>query len=307
LNYEKAELDYSKVHSKAFTFLDHTIFIKFEMIKEIIINEVNFRISFISEFDEEGEDRYLNFDLHVRSSNEMNTIKETLISIIPKEKIKEIISKEDSETNLVVDFIMLIILGLALLFKILMMHIFLGLAFFLPAGTIFWDQGWIYFIIMAIFSTSLEKDVPELLKVSAKKIGLIGTFFYIAMYIIPGFDAVRYQWSKMSILVNIIGFIGMIITLVLFFLANRERERGNKVITAGPYKIVRHPMYLAVIILCICHCLALGSLYALIPSTGLIVTIVIHTIKEDKILHKQLEGYREYAQKTKYKLIPYIW
>lgn len=90
LNHEKAKLDYSKIHSKAFTFLDHIIFIKFEMIKEVIINEVYFRISFILEFDEEGEDRYFNFDLHVRSSNEMNTIKETLISIIPKEKIKEI-------------------------------------------------------------------------------------------------------------------------------------------------------------------------------------------------------------------------
>jgi len=108
------------------------------------------------------------------------------------------------------------------------------------------------------------------------------------------------------------------LSLVLFFLVNRENtylsrvvevqeERGHKVITTGPYKIVRHPMYFAIIILYICHCLALGSLYALIPCTGVIITIVIRNSYEDKMLHEQLEGYKEYAQKTRYKLLPGIW
>jgi len=97
--------------------------------------------------------------------------------------------------------------------------------------------------------------------------------------------------------------------LNLFFLVNRENtylsriveiqeERGHKVITTGPYKIVRHPMYLAVIFIYISHCLTLGSLYSLIPCIVAIVTIFLRTHYEDKMLHEKLEGYKEYALKT---------
>ncbi len=110
----------------------------------------------------------------------------------------------------------------------------------------------------------------------------------------------------------------MVIALILFFLVNRENtylsrvveiqeERGHKVITTGPYRIVRHPMYLAVIILYISHCIALGSLFSLIPCAFVIITLILRTIREDKMLHNQLEGYKEYVQKTRYKLIPGIW
>ncbi len=66
-------------------------------------------------------------------------------------------------------------------------------------------------------------------------------------------------------------------------------------------------MYLAVIVLYLCHCLALGSLYSLIPYTGLVIGIIFRTYYEDKKLHEELEGYKEYAKKTRYKIIPEIW
>ena len=211
------------------------------------------------------------------------------------------------------------------------MYIFIALALFLPAGTIFWLQGWIYIIIMIIFSSSyityLARKDPELLKARAKtktteswekKLGVIGTPFFILMYIIPGFDAIRFQWLNVPLYVSIIGFIGMILALILFFFVSRENmylsrvveiqeDRGHTVITTGPYRIIRHPMYLAVIILYISHCLALGSLFSLIPCAIIIITIILRTIHEDKMLHEQLKGYKEYAQKTRYKLIPGIW
>ena len=226
-------------------------------------------------------------------------------------------SKQNSELNPIIKFIVL--------------YVILALALFLPAWTIFWIQGWIYIIMMISFSilfmTYLKKKDPELLKARAKtkateswdkKIGAVNGIFFMAMYIIPGFDAVRFHWSDVPVIINVIGFIGMILAIILFFLVNRENtylsriveiqeERGHKVITTGPYKIIRHPMYLAVIVLYICHCLALGSLYALIPCTGVIITIIIRTYYEDKILHEQLEGYKEYAQKTRYRLLPGIW
>lgn len=215
--------------------------------------------------------------------------------------------------------------------RFIIMYIFIALALFLPAGTIFWLQGWIYIIIMITFSSSfivyLTKKDPELLKARAKtktteswdkRLGIIGTPFFILMYILPGFDAVRFHWSNLPIYISIIGFIGMVIAIILFLLVNRENtylsrvveiqeERGHKVITTGPYRIVRHPMYLAVVILYPSHCIALGSLFSLIPCAIIIITIILRTIREDKMLHEQLEGYKEYAQKTRYKLIPGIW
>jgi len=215
--------------------------------------------------------------------------------------------------------------------RFVIMYVFIALALFLPAGTILWLQGWIYIIIMISFSTSLitylTKKDPELLKARAKtksteswdkKLGFIGIPFYILMYILPGFDAVRFRWSKLPLYISIIGFIGMILTVTLFSLVLRENrylsriveiqeERGHRVITTGPYRIVRHPMYLAVIFLYISHCIALGSLYSLIPCTCIIIMIILRTIREDKMLLEQLEGYKEYALKTRYKLIPGIW
>ena len=215
--------------------------------------------------------------------------------------------------------------------RFIIIYIFIALALFLPAGTIFWFQGWIYIIIMILFSTTLliylTKKDPELLRARAKtktteswdkKLLVFSTPLFILIYILPGFDAVRFRWSSTPFYINIIGFIGMILTIILFFLVNRENtylsrvveiqeERDHKVITTGPYRIVRHPMYFAVIILFISHCFALGSLFSLIPCSFVIITIVLRTIHEDKMLHEQLKGYKEYAQKTRFKLIPGIW
>ena len=215
--------------------------------------------------------------------------------------------------------------------RFIFMYTFIALALFLPAGTIFWLQGWIYLSIMILFSTSLvtylSRTDPELLKARAKtksteswdnKINLIGTPFYILMFILPGFDAVRFRWSNVPFTINIVGFIGMIIAAILFILVMRENrylsrvveiqeERGHEVITTGPYSIVRHPMYVAVIILYTSHCIALGSLYALIPCAIIVIIIIFRTIHEDKMLHEKLDGYKEYAQQTRYKLIPGIW
>ena len=215
--------------------------------------------------------------------------------------------------------------------RFVIMYVFMALALFLPAGTLFWLQGWIYIVIMISFSTTLmtylTKKDPELLKARAKtkateswdkKLGIIGTPFFILMYILPGFDAVRFRWSKLPLYISIIGFVGMILAVILFSLVLRENrylsrvvevqeERGHRVITTGPYRIVRHPMYFAVIVLYISHCFALGSLFSLIPCAVIIIMIIFRTIREDKMLHKQLEGYKEYAQKTRYKIIPGIW
>ena len=220
---------------------------------------------------------------------------------------------------------------LRLTVRYILAFILIGIALFLPAGTLLWIEAWIYlviffgfFIVLAIY---LKKRDPELMekrlemKVKEKwdKIFiLLSSLTIIPLYFIPGFDAVRFQWTIMPIVLKVIGFIGFALSLILILLVMREntylsraveiqKERGHKVITTGPYRVIRHPMYAGVITMTICHCFALGSYYSLIAAGLFAITLIYRTIREDKVLFEQLEGFDQYAQETKKKLIPYIW
>jgi len=142
--------------------------------------------------------------------------------------------------------------------------------------------------------------------------------FYIAYLVLPGFDAVRYQWSNVPVGVKVLCFILLTSSFLWISWIMKENtflsrfveiqeERGHKVITTGPYRFVRHPMYVGATILLLCLPIALGSLYALIPLVFCIIFVIIRTALEDKTLHNELEGYAEYAKRTKYRLIPGIW
>ncbi|MFW9937416.1 MAG: methyltransferase family protein [Candidatus Thorarchaeota archaeon] len=217
-----------------------------------------------------------------------------------------------------------------LLFLVVMVTAFLGLGLFLPYGSFLWLEAWIYLGIFFTFFTSyilyFSKHDPEMLQKRAKPqfkekwdiiVMILMGFGFFPTFIIPGFEK-KYGWSSVPILVEIIGFIGMSLGLVIIFLVMKEntflskaveiqKDRGHKVITSGLYRIVRHPMYLGFILFIIFYCLALGSLFSLIPAALGVAGLVIRTILEDRMLHKELEGYKEYAQKTKKKLIPLIW
>ena len=215
--------------------------------------------------------------------------------------------------------------------RFLSLIVIMGMGLFIPAGTIFWLEGWIYIGIMVLFFyinvTYLSKHDPELIKERAevktterwdKIIIIIMGIVFIPWFIIPGIDAVLLKWSFMPFYVKIIGFIGIALSFALIHLVMRENsylartvkiqeERGHNVITTGPYKYIRHPMYLGMIFYFICHSLALGSLYSLIPGVIACVLLIIRTILEDKMLQEQLNGYKEYTNQTNYKIIPGIW
>jgi protein-S-isoprenylcysteine O-methyltransferase Ste14 len=86
-----------------------------------------------------------------------------------------------------------------------------------------------------------------------------------------------------------------------------EVQQGQKVISTGPYALVRHPMYLGMILLMVATPLALGSFWAFLPSLGLIPLLAVRARDEEKLLIKELAGYREYTQKTRHRLFPGIW
>jgi protein-S-isoprenylcysteine O-methyltransferase Ste14 len=86
-----------------------------------------------------------------------------------------------------------------------------------------------------------------------------------------------------------------------------QKDRHQHVIDSGPYRVVRHPMYSAIILLVLCVPIALGSWWALVFSGLIVVVFIVRTHLEDKTLKNELPGYTEYAKKTRYCLIPGVW
>lgn len=203
-----------------------------------------------------------------------------------------------------------------------------GLIFFLPAWTIYYWQAWIYILILLVpmifVVRYLYKYDPQLLerrmrmreKHKTQKLSqiLLWPFFLLA-FIIPGFDY-RFHWSNVPFLIVIISDVLVLLSylfIALVFKTNSyasrivEVEKGQQVITTGPYAIIRHPMYLGVLIMYLFSPLALGSYWAVIPALIIVPILVIRIRDEEKELMENLEGYREYANRTRNHLLPGIW
>ena len=140
----------------------------------------------------------------------------------------------------------------------------------------------------------------------------------LPLVILPGLDAIRFQWSSVPVAVKIVAFIGFFPAMGACFWAMKENaylsdvvriqeDRGHEVCTTGPYRYVRHPLYAGVILIMVCLPLFLGSLFSLIPASFIMILFIIRTALEDKTLQKELPGYKEYAQKVRYRLVPGVW
>ena len=206
--------------------------------------------------------------------------------------------------------------------------LFIGICTLLPAGTFKYWQVYLYFSVIVIpmifvLFYFLKRD-PKFLerrtkgteKVKEQKlIQLINLPVFMAAFIIPGLDR-RFGWSdvpmEIIIITNIVILGGYLIIFNVFrqnSYASRivETDKEQKVITTGLYRTVRHPMYIGVLIMYMPTPLALGSYWGLIPMALLPVALVLRILNEEKFLKENLEGYKEYCLKTKYRLIPYIW
>jgi protein-S-isoprenylcysteine O-methyltransferase Ste14 len=140
----------------------------------------------------------------------------------------------------------------------------------------------------------------------------------ILVPVIGGLDLGRFHWSTLDVRFMIVGFAPLILSTILLNWAmitnpyfeptvRIQKDRGHKVITSGPYRIVRHPGYLAGILYILSIPLIIGSFFAFIPVGIYISLMIIRTFLEDRTLQKELEGYSEYAQKVQCRLFPYIW
>ena len=206
--------------------------------------------------------------------------------------------------------------------------VLVGLLIFLPAGSWQFLNGWLLmgllFVPMLIAGFVMLFKSPDFLakrldnkekQATQKGVVAASGLMFLAGFVVAGLDY-RFGWSHMSWPVTIIASVLFLIAYGLYAEVMRENaylsrtvkvEEGQTVVDTGLYGIVRHPMYMATILLFLMMPLMLGSWYALIVFCVYPVIIVIRLKDEEKLLTKELAGYREYKQKVKYRIIPFIW
>ena len=210
----------------------------------------------------------------------------------------------------------------------------IGLAIlFISAGTLAWVNAWIYVGLVSIYwvtsTVVLARVNPEMLNERGSVVKKGTTAFekaWVALVpiltfgnlVIMGFDAVRFQWSFMPFWLTFIGIFMFIVvsplalwamTVNKFFewTARIQDDRQQYVCTSGPYKIMRHPGYVGLIVSILAYPFMLGSWWGFVLSGILAILIVIRTTQEDSMLQNELPGYKGYANQVKYRLIPLIW
>ena len=203
-----------------------------------------------------------------------------------------------------------------------------GALVFIPAGSFDYWNGWLFigllFVPMFIAGLILMIKNPELLKkrLNAKeneKAQKLVVFFsglmFISGFVIAGLNY-RYGWIKLPNIVVIVSSVLFVISYILYAEVLRENEylsrtievqENQKVIDTGLYGIVRHPMYAATIILFLTMPLILGSLISFVIFLAYPIIIAKRIKNEEIVLEKDLEGYSEYKEKVKHKIIPFIW
>ena len=141
------------------------------------------------------------------------------------------------------------------------------------------------------------------------------SLFFIGLFIVPGLDF-RFHWSAVPAILSWVSNGFVVLGFFIVFLTFKENSytsavievaKAQKVITTGPYRLVRHPMYAGAILLLLFAPLALGSWVALPFPLPLILVVAIRSVEEEKFLRANLAGYADYCQKVRYRLAPTIW
>lgn len=207
----------------------------------------------------------------------------------------------------------------------------MGLLLFVPAGTVRYWEAWAYLVIFVGASTLitlyLMRRDPELLerrmrggptaeKQSAQKfIMLCTSIAFIALLLVPAFDH-RFGWSAMPIAAVMAGDVLVAIGFYLIFLVYRENTftsaiievaENQKVISTGPYEIVRHPMYASASLYLLGTPLALASYWGFVPVAAMMPFLIWRLIDEERFLARNLAGYTAYQERVRHRLIPFVW
>ncbi len=210
----------------------------------------------------------------------------------------------------------------------------MGAVLFASAGTFDWPAAWIYLAIMLALSlftglllawhdpallkerlsAPIQKDQPTADKVllSVLLLFLFGAFAFMAL------DAARFKWSAVPPWVQAAGALLLVLSIGFNYRVLRENsfaapvvkvqsERGQRVITTGPYRYVRHPLYSGSLLFVAGTSLLLGSWWGLLAAVGLAALLAIRIGIEERALRAGLAGYDAYAERVRYRLVPFVW
>ena len=202
------------------------------------------------------------------------------------------------------------------------------LLLFIPAGTLNYPNGWLFiallFIPMFIAGIIMFIKSPDLLKrrLNAKEeeneqriVILISAIMFLLAFILAGLNF-RFGWFKFPKTVIIIASIIFLLSYIMYAEVLRENmylsrtvevSENQKVVDSGLYGLVRHPMYTSTIFLFLSMPLILDSILSFVIMLIYPIIIFFRIKNEEKVLENELEGYREYKEKVKYRIIPYIW
>lgn len=221
-----------------------------------------------------------------------------------------------------------------LIIRLILTAVGFGVMLFLPAGTLDWPAAWVYLVLLFSFtigiSVWLSRFNPELLEERMRGVGkpgqkswdkvfiavLIPVFF--GWYVVMALDAVRFSWSQLPQWLQLTGAGVLLASFYIFYLTFRENtylspavriqtDRGQTVVSTGPYRHVRHPMYAGFILFTVATALLLGSAFGLLGALVLNALIAWRAGREEQVLRRELAGYGEYMARVKYRFFPYIW
>lgn len=203
-----------------------------------------------------------------------------------------------------------------------------GLILFLPAGTLDYWNGWLFigllFIPMFLLGIILLLKAPQLLEKrlntkekegTQQKVVALSALLFLLGFVIAGLDY-RFGWTRVPDWLVIIASVILLVSYGLYGEVMRENaylsrtvevQENQKVVDTGLYGIVRHPMYSVTILLFLSFPLVLGSWIAFVLFLHYPALIIMRISNEEKVLEQGLEGYTEYKQRVKYRLIPFIW
>lgn len=205
---------------------------------------------------------------------------------------------------------------------------------FLPAGTIAWPEAWVFLgiiggvgaaaglwfarhdpgLLRERLASPFQADQPAWDKV------ILSLFFalYLASFVVMGLDAARWRTSTMPLWAEVTGAVGILVSYAIIWRVLAENsfaapvvkiqmERGQRIVTTGPYGVVRHPMYGGAIFFLLGTPLLLGSFYGLAFVPPLVILLAIRAILEERALADQFPEYAAYSQRTKYRFVPGVW
>src|SRR5215211_4109833 len=225
------------------------------------------------------------------------------------------------------------LLGKALLEVLAEFAVFAALLF-VSAGTLLWPAGWAFIAIFFSFAVAivlwLARKEPELLQERMSSLMQSGQplwdkvfvvavmVLFLTWLILMPLDAVRFGWSEVPGWLQLMGALALVLSFYIIFLTFRENsylapvvklqeERGQSVVSTGPYRYVRHPLYASMFLFFPGSALLLGSWWGLLLCPVLLGLLVWRTALEDRMLKNELAGYGEYARNVRYRLIPRVW